>query len=142
MVQDVGMLFSPGIMSREVNITFYQPIRKDIIWSHIITHFICILIIALQICKIRRLVKMSFYSKSVTGSIFVVVAHWSKTLSSIPANLFLLFLIIMLCVKQRSSKYQWCSLWFDPIGARTHELPHPNGACLLLHDRKLYAFCI
>ena len=30
---------------------------------------------------------------------------------------------LMLHVKWRSNKYQFYSLWFDPIGSRTHDLP-------------------
>jgi hypothetical protein len=29
----------------------------------------------------------------------------------------------------RSNNYQFYSLWFDPIGARTHDLPHLRHAC-------------
>jgi hypothetical protein len=31
---------------------------------------------------------------------------------------------LMLHAKRRSNKYQYYSLWFNPIGARTHDLPY------------------
>ena len=35
----------------------------------------------------------------------------------------------------RSNKYQFYSLWFDPIRARTHNLSHSRRACKPLHHR-------
>ena len=35
---------------------------------------------------------------------------------------------LMQHTQRRSNKYQFCSLWFDPIRTRTHDLPHSRQA--------------
>ena len=66
--------------------------------------------------------------------IFIVLAHWnnsprldmslhSDTLFWFRADQSFLFLL-MLCALRRSNKCQFYSLWFDPTGVRTHDLPH------------------
>ena len=65
---------------------------------------------------------------------FLVLAHWnnsprvnmsfhSGTLFWFRANQFLLFLLNAACLA-RSNTYQFYSLWFNPTGDRTHDLPH------------------
>jgi hypothetical protein len=36
---------------------------------------------------------------------------------------------LMMCALWISHKYQFYSLWFDPISARTYDLPHSRWAC-------------
>ena len=38
----------------------------------------------------------------------------------------------MLHAKRRNNKYQFYSLWFDPTGARTHDLPHSKASTLTI----------
>ena len=70
--------------------------------------------------------------------IFIVLAHWnnspriaksphSDTLSWFRPNQSLLFLLNGACLAE-NHKYQFYSLWFVPIGARTHDLPHSRLA--------------
>jgi hypothetical protein len=40
---------------------------------------------------------------------------------------------LILRAERRSNTYQFYSLWFDPIGARTHDLPRPRRAHQPLH---------
>ena len=42
---------------------------------------------------------------------------------------------LMLRAQRRSNKYQFYSLWFDPTGARTHDLQHSRRACEPLRHR-------
>jgi hypothetical protein len=42
----------------------------------------------------------------------------------------------MLRASQSSNKYQFHSLWFDPIWAQTHDLPH-NSVNLHMTDQKV-----
>ena len=39
---------------------------------------------------------------------------------------------LMLRAQRRSNKYQFYSLWFDPTGTRTHDLPHSRLVTLRL----------
>ena len=70
--------------------------------------------------------------------IFIVLAHWndiqridmsthSDTLSLFRANQSLLFLLNAAYLAEKN-KYQFYSLWFDLIGARTHVLSHSSRA--------------
>ena len=76
---------------------------------------------------------------------FVLYQHWNNSpridmsphwvaLSCFRANQYLLFLLIAVCLA-RSNKYQFHSLWFDPIGPRTHDLPHSRWARYLSYRR-------
>ena len=42
---------------------------------------------------------------------------------------------LMLCAWRRSNKYQFYSLWFDPIWSQTHDLPHLRRAREPIHHR-------
>ena len=42
---------------------------------------------------------------------------------------------LMQHTQRRSNKYQFCSLWFDPIRTRTHDLPHSRQARKPLHHQ-------
>jgi hypothetical protein len=74
-----------------------------------------------------------------------VLTHWnnspridmspySDTLCWFPANQSLLFPLNDACLAKKQ-KYQFCSLWFEPIGNRTHDLQHSMRARLPLHHR-------
>jgi hypothetical protein len=74
-----------------------------------------------------------------------VLAHWnnspridmslhSDTLFWFQANQYLLFLLNAACLAEKN-KYQFYSLWFDPTGARTHDLPHSRRARWPLRHR-------
>jgi hypothetical protein len=52
---------------------------------------------------------------------------WTHYSDSEPTSLCSFFL--MLHTKQKGNKYQYHSLRFDPIWARTHNLPHSRRAC-------------
>ena len=44
----------------------------------------------------------------------------------------------MLCAQRRSNKYQFYVLWFHPIGARSHDLPHSMRVRQPFHHRSGY----
>jgi hypothetical protein len=82
--------------------------------------------------------------------IFIVLAHWnnslginislhSDTLSWFRANQSLFLLLNAACLAEKQ-QYQFHSLWFDQIGARSHDLPHSRRARYPLHHRccKIY----
>ena len=73
--------------------------------------------------------------------IFILLAHWNNstwvemsphldTLCWFRANQSLLFLLNAACLVEK----QLYSLWFDPIGARTNDLPHSRLACSPLQE--------
>ena len=84
------------------------------------------------------MMRSPLYQTNTLSRIFIMLAHWnntphvdmsphSDTLScSEPTSL--CFFSLMLPAQRRSSKYQFDSIWFDPVGARSHDLPH-----LMLH---------
>ena len=72
------------------------------------------------------------------SSIYIVLVHWnnspridlsphSGTLSWFRVNQSFLFLLNAACLS-RNNKCQLYSLSFDPIGVRTHNLPHARRA--------------
>ena len=75
---------------------------------------------------------------------YIVLAHWnnpridmspfSDTSCWFRANQSLFFPLNDACLAKKQ-KYQFCSLWFEPIGNRTHDLQHSMRARLPLHHR-------
>ena len=87
------------------------------------------------------MMRSALYQTNTLSWIFIVLvhcnnspqinmSHYSDTLSG--GNQSFSF---MLRIQRRSNKYQCCSLWLDPIGARTHDIPHQRRACYPLHHR-------
>jgi hypothetical protein len=52
------------------------------------------------------------------------IAPLGDILSWFRVNQFLLLVINDTCLAEKQHKYQVDGLWFDPTGARTHDLPH------------------
>jgi hypothetical protein len=75
-----------------------------------------------------------FFFKNIFFFLFLDISklHSDKIyyckLDSEPTNLWSFSL--MLHTKQRSNKYQFHSLWFDPTGTQPHDLPHSKLSTL------------
>ena len=91
--------------------------------------------------------RSALYSTNTLSWIFIVLAHWnntppinmSPTLTHYPDSkpTSLDSFSLMLNAYLRSSKYQFYSSWFDPTGARTHDLPHSTKLIEEQNQRKL-----
>ena len=83
--------------------------------------------------------------------ICIVLAHWnnntridmsshSDTLSCFHANQSLLSLLNTECLAEKQQMLILYSLWFEPIGARTHDLPH-EASMLTITPPMLFINC-
>ena len=82
----------------------------------------------------EMMIRSALYQTNRLSLIFIVLAHWnnsprvdisihSYTLFWFWANQSLLFLLNAVCLADKK-KYQFYSLYFDPTGPRTHNLPY------------------
>ena len=92
----------------------------------------------------EMMMRSALFQTNTLSCIFIVLAHWNNTpridmsphLDTIafePTSRCSFFL--MLRVYWRSNKYQFHSLLFYPIGARTHDPPNSKQAHYPLHYR-------
>ena len=86
----------------------------------------------------EKMMRSAFYYTNTLSWNFTVLVHWnnsplidmslhSDTLSWFRPNQCLLSLSLLnaTCLAEKQ-QIQFYSLWFDPVGARTHDLPHPR----------------
>jgi hypothetical protein len=83
------------------------------------------------------MMRSALYKTNTLSWIFKVLSHWNNSPSCPPTRTHysnseptsLCSFSLMLGAQRRSNTYQFYSLWFDPIGARTHDLPHSRRTC-------------
>jgi hypothetical protein len=97
-----------------------------------------------QITFDEMMVRSDLFSTKTLSWICILLAHWNNSPrtcrstrthyhDSKPTNL--CSFLLTPCAERRTNKYQFHSLWFDSIEARTYVLPHLRRAPSPLHNR-------